>query len=135
MARYSSHCPIKGENPPASRGLHLWEGMSEQRALRPGKSRMVPPISDPSCMLLLSQNFLLDLGPCSSAPSPHAKQIVMCPGCDGAVPAAWDWSSGMWDDWLPSTEEVCSAGNAVVYTHTAHSHPLPTASQLKPQPY
>lgn len=42
---------------------------------------MVPLISDPSCMLVLSQNFLLDLGPCFSPPSPHAKQIIRCLGC------------------------------------------------------
>lgn len=120
--------------------LALREGMSKQRALGPGKSRMVPLISDSSCMLVLSQNVLLDLRPCSSSPSPHAKQIIRCQGCDGPAPAAWHCSSAMWDERLPPThlhpQQLCSsAGNAVVYIHTAHSHPLPTASQLKPQAY
>lgn len=57
---------IKGASP-----LGLREGMSEHRALAPGKSRMVPLVSDPSCMLVLYQNFLLDPGPSSSPP--HAK--------------------------------------------------------------
>lgn len=87
---------IKGASP-----LGLREAMSEQRALGPGKSRMVPLISYHSCMLVLSQNFLLDLGLCSSLPSPRAKQIVRCLGGDGAVSAAWDCSSGTGNEWLP----------------------------------
>lgn len=121
---------IKGASPPGLR-----EGMSEQSAFGPGKSRMLPLISDHSCMLVLSQNFLLDLGPCSSAPSPHAKQIIRCLGCDGAVPAAWDCSSGMWDEWL-NTPAPSVAVQQCRERCGIHPHRIqPAASQLKPQPY
>jgi len=87
----------------------------------------------------------------SSPPRPHAKHILRCPGCDGAIPAAvsaWDRSAlnpgqGLpWTD-LPRLQLRSHAGNALVHTHTAYNHiayiyiasihNLPTVSQLKPQ--